>query len=107
LCNANNSAVAANTPKNLYGGISGILRTLGNTGILLSYVITITVASLAAPIYVAFEIFLGTSNLIGGVASKFLIGLHAAFLISMGILAVAAILSAIGGKEVRANTIEI
>lgn len=98
---ANNSAVMANTPRNLYGGISGILRTLGNTGILLSYVITITVASLAVPRYVAFEVFLGTSNLIGGVASKFLIGLHAAFLISIGILAVAAILSAIRGKEVR------
>jgi len=104
---ANNSAVMANTPKNLYGGVSGILRTLGNTGILLSYVITITVASLAVPRYVAFEVFLGTSNLIGGVASKFLIGLHAAFLVSIGILAVAAILSAIRGKEVRANTIEI
>ncbi|AWR95615.1 MFS transporter [Acidianus brierleyi] len=104
---ANNSAVMANTPKKLYGGISGILRTLGNTGILLSYVITITVASLAVPRYVAFEVFLGTSNLIGGVASKFLIGLHAAFLVSIGILAVAAILSAIRGKEVRANTIEI
>jgi len=33
--------------------------------------------------------------------------LHAAFLVSIGILAVAAILSAIRGKEVRANTIEI
>lgn len=107
MCNADNSAVMANTPKNLYGGISGILRTLGNTGILLSYVITITVASLAVPRYVAFEVFLGISNLVWGVASKFLIGLHAAFLISMGILAVAAILSAIRGKEVRANTIEI
>lgn len=103
---ANNSAVMANTPKNLYGGVSGILRTLGNTGILLSYVITITVASLAVPRYVAFEVFLGTSNLIGGVASKFLIGLHAAFLVSIGILTVAAILSAIRGKEVRTNTIE-
>jgi EmrB/QacA subfamily drug resistance transporter len=103
---ANNSAVMANSPRNLYGGVSGILRTLANTGILLSYVITITVASLTVPRYVAFEVFLGTSNLIGGVATKFIVGLHAAFFVSIGILIAAAVLSAIRGKENRANAIQ-
>lgn len=92
----------ANAPRKLYGGISGILRTLANTGILLSYVITISIASLTVPRYVAFEVFLGTSQLIGGIGEKFLTGVHSAFLTSAGILAIALILSAIRGKEERA-----
>ncbi|BCU71056.1 MFS transporter [Stygiolobus caldivivus] len=103
---ANNSAVMANTPKHAYGSVSGMLRTLSNTGILLSYVISITVASLTVPRYVAFEVFLGTSDLIGGVATKFITGLHSAFLVSVGILAVALVLSAIRGKEIRAQASE-
>ncbi|MCI2414030.1 MAG: MFS transporter [Candidatus Aramenus sp.] len=100
---ANNSAVMANAPKSLYGAFSGMLRTLGNTGILVSYVLAITVASLSVPRYVAFEVFLGTSNLIGGVDVKFLEGLHAAFLVSIAILSVSALLSVVRGKENRAE----
>ncbi|BCU66836.1 MFS transporter [Sulfolobales archaeon HS-7] len=98
---ANNSAVMANASRGYYGGISGVLRTLSNIGTLLSYVVTITVASLAVPRYVAFEVFLGTSNLVGGVGAKFLAGIHVAFFISMAILVVGAVLSALRGKEVR------
>uniref|UniRef100_A0A2U9IPF6 MFS transporter n=1 Tax=Acidianus sulfidivorans JP7 TaxID=619593 RepID=A0A2U9IPF6_9CREN len=100
---ANNSAVMANAPRQLYGGISGVLRTLANIGIVLSYVITISVASLTVPRYVAFEVFLGTSHLIGGVGSKFLVGVHSAFYASIVILAMALVLSAIRGKEQRAS----
>ncbi|EZQ01992.1 MULTISPECIES: MFS transporter [Acidianus] len=98
---ANNSAVMANSPKELYGSISGMLRTLANMGIVLSYVIAITIASLTVPRYVAFEVFLGTSNLIGGVAGKFLGGIHAAFFASIAILALALVFSAVRGKEQR------
>lgn len=98
---ANNSAVMANAPRKLYGGISGILRTLANTGILLSYAIAISIASLSVPRYVAFQVFLGTSQLIGGIGQKFLIGIHSAFFTSLTILAIALILSAIRGKEER------
>ncbi|BBD72900.1 MFS transporter [Sulfodiicoccus acidiphilus] len=98
---ANNSAVMANASRGFYGGVSGILRTLSNMGTLLSYVLAITVASLAIPRAVAFEVFLGTSNLVGGIGVKFLAGVHAAFLISIGILAVGAVLSAVRGKENR------
>ncbi|WP_069808107.1 MFS transporter [Vulcanisaeta thermophila] len=98
---ANNSAVMANTPRHLYGGVSGMLRMLGNTGILISYVLAITIAALTVPRYVAFEVFLGTSNLVGGVVPRFIVGLHNAFLLSVAILAVAAALSAIRGREAR------
>ena len=98
---ANNSAVMANAPKGEYGSVSGMLRTLANTGILVSYVLAMTVASLTVPRQVAFEVFLGTSNLIGGVATKFLTGLHSAFLMSVAILLAAMVLSAVRGREER------
>jgi EmrB/QacA subfamily drug resistance transporter len=104
---ANNSSVMANTPKHSYGSISGMLRTLSNTGILMSYVISITAASLTIPRYVAFQVFLGTSDLIGGVAGKFINGLHSAFLVSVGVLVVALVLSAVRGKEVRTTQVDV
>jgi len=57
--------------------------------------------------YVAFEVFLGTTNLIGGVASSFLTGLKSAFYVSLGILAVALVLSALRGKEARAQLVQV
>ncbi|AOL15515.1 MFS transporter [Sulfolobus sp. A20] len=98
---ANNSAIMANAPRGFYGGASGIARTLSNIGTLLSYTIAISIASITVPRYVAFEVFLGTTNLIGGVASSFLIGLRSAFYVSVGILAVGLVLSALRGKEYR------
>ncbi|AHC52106.1 major facilitator transporter [Sulfolobus acidocaldarius SUSAZ] len=100
---ANNSAIMANAPRGFYGGASGLSRTLANIGTLLSYVIVLSVASVTIPREVAFEVFLGTTNLIGGVASSFLIGLKSAFYVSIGILVVALILSALRGKEARAQ----
>ena len=42
---SNNSAVMANAPQGSYGGISGILRTVQNIGVLGSFVIAITVSA--------------------------------------------------------------
>ncbi|WP_338602120.1 MFS transporter [Sulfolobus tengchongensis] len=98
---ANNSAIMANAPRGFYGGASGLARTLSNIGTILSYTIAISISSVVVPRYVAFEVFLGTSNLIGGVASAFLTGLKSAFYVSLGILILALIFSAIRGKEIR------
>ncbi|QKR00612.1 MFS transporter [Metallosphaera tengchongensis] len=98
---ANNSAVMANAKKGFYGGASGLLRTLANLGTLTSYVLTITVASLSIPRYVAFEVFLGTSDLLGGVAQSFLVGIKSALVIALVVLAVGMALSAFRGKEER------
>ena len=103
---ANNSAIMANAPKGFYGGASGLARTLSNIGTLLSYVIAISVASITVPRYVAFEVFLGTTNLIGGVASSFLEGLKSAFYVSLAILLVALTLSALRGKEYRTQEVK-
>jgi EmrB/QacA subfamily drug resistance transporter len=100
---ANNSAIMANAPRAFYGGASGVARTLSNIGTLLSYTIAISVASVTVSREVAFEVFLGTSNLIGGVAASFLVGLKSAFYVSLGILIIALVFSALRGKEARSE----
>ncbi len=90
---ANNTAVMSQATPRTFGSISGLRATLSNMGTLLSFVITLAVASASVPRYVAYEVFLGTSNLPGGIGSAFLTGLHAALYGSAVILAVAAALS--------------
>jgi len=100
---SNNSAVMANAPVGSYGGISGVLRTVQNIGILGSFVIAITVASAAIPRNVAFEVFIGTTTLIGGVSEAFLHGIDASLIASIMIMGIAAFLSWLRGQEERAS----
>jgi EmrB/QacA subfamily drug resistance transporter len=96
---ANNSAVMANAPSGSFGGISGILRTVQNIGILGSFIIAITVASASIPREIAFEIFIGTTNLVGGVSAAFIRGIDTALIASIVIMGFAAILSWMRGDE--------
>jgi len=100
---ANNSAIMANASRGYYGGASGIQRTLGNVGMLLSYVLAIGVSSLSLPRELAFKIFMGTSSVVGGLAAGFLVGIKAAFGASMFVLLIAFVLSAVRGEEHRAE----
>ena len=88
---SNNSAVMSGAPRDLYGSISGLLRTLSNMGTLLSYVITVSVASLAVSRTVAFEVFLGVH---AKVPASFVNGIHSALTVSIILLIVAGFLSA-------------
>lgn len=103
---ANNSAVMANSPKELYGMSSGFLRTLANIGMLGSFVISISIASLSVPRSVAFEVFAGVGKLVGGVSTSFMIGIRYSLYISMAIILFGAFLSFSRGKEER-KTVEI
>lgn len=91
----------ANAPPGSFGAISGILRTVQNIGILGSFVVAITVASASIPRNVAFEVFIGTTNLVGGVSEAFLHGIDASLVASVVILGIAALLSWMRGHEVR------
>lgn len=102
---ANSSAIMANADPMHYGSISGLSRLMQNIGTLCSYVVTLTVASLAVSRQTAFEIFLGTSKLIGNVSGSFLEGIHVALYISFMILMVAAVLSYLRGREDRSGII--
>ncbi|HUH78925.1 MAG TPA: MFS transporter [Methanoregula sp.] len=98
---ANNSAVMAHARPGSYGGISGVLRTVQNIGILGSFIIAITVASASIPRLVAFEIFIGTTNLSGDVAGAFIHGIDAALVSSVCLMILAAVLSLMRGHEQR------
>jgi MFS family permease len=96
---SNNKAVMHDAPPEYYGAVSGLLRTLGNAGTIGSYTLVITVASLAVPRSLAFEVFVGGGAVIGSVSSAFLTAIHAAFYVMAAVLVVAAILS--GSRLVR------
>lgn len=98
---ANNSAVMANARAGSYGSISGLLRTVQNIGLVGSYVLAISVAAASIPRYVAFEVFIGTRSLTGGVSQAFISGIDHAFYASVAILVIAGVLSYIRGKDVR------
>jgi EmrB/QacA subfamily drug resistance transporter len=103
---SNNSAVMANAPEGSYGGISGILRTMQNIGILGSFVIAITVSAASIPRDVAFEVFIGTTNLVGGVSDAFIRGIDAALLAAVIIIGIAGVLSWMRGHETRGSAPE-
>ncbi|WP_393971177.1 MFS transporter [Oxyplasma meridianum] len=98
---ANNSAVMANSPRDLYGLSSGFLRTMSNIGMLGSFVLAISIASVSVSRAVAYEVFAGVGKLLGNVSAKFMVGIHASLYISLSIIVIAAILSLSRGKEVR------
>jgi len=96
---ANNSAVMKRAHSGSYGSLSGLLRTLQNVGVLGSFVIAISVASACVPRSVAFDIFIGTTNLTGAIAGEFIVGIDSAFIVSMVILAIAGAMSFVRGKD--------
>jgi EmrB/QacA subfamily drug resistance transporter len=98
---ANNSAVMANARSGAYGSISGLLRTVQNIGLVGSYVLAISVAAASIPRYIAFEVFIGTTNLKGGVSNAFISGIDHAFYASIAILFIAGILSYSRGRDER------
>ena len=95
---ANNRAVMVSASSDIYGGVSGLLRTLNNIGTLLSYLIAVAVSSTTVPRDVALGAFLG-SRVIGGIGAGFVDGLRASFAVSAAILLIALILSIQRGEE--------
>ncbi|QGA53187.1 MFS transporter [Sulfolobus sp. E5-1-F] len=101
---SNSTAIMFHAPKEYYGSVSGLSRTLGNIGTILSYVLSIVVATLSIPRNVAFEIFIGTTTLNGDVSVTFVNGLHFAFLISSIIIIIAMVFSFMSGKTQESVT---
>jgi MFS family permease len=96
---ANNSAVMANSSPEQFGVASGLLRTFSNAGLVCSFALALLIASLSIPREQAFDIFLGTSQLSGALASAFVSGMHSALLASITLIIVALVLSMLRGKE--------
>jgi MFS family permease len=94
---ANSSAVMKTAPPERLGIASGVLRTFASVGMVFSFTIAILVAAHAIPRSMAFAIFVGTT-VHGRDAAAFTSGLSVAFYTLMGIMALAAALSAIRGR---------
>ena len=94
---ANTAAVMKASPPEVFGISSGMLRTFANVGMVFSYSMAILIASRSIPRHLAFAIFVGSTSLHGKLAAGFTSGLHSAFYASMGLMAVAALLSATRG----------
>jgi len=97
---ANNSAVMGNANAEYYGSISGILRTIGNIGILGSYALSISISSLTIPRNVALGVFAGSVE-IGGLSLEYIKGIKDTLLVSIGLIIIAILLSVIRGREER------
>ncbi len=96
---SNSRAVMTHADPAALGSTSGVLRFVSNIGMVGSYILMITVASASVSRSQAFSVFLGTSNLIGGVSQAFLIGIHNAMLLSFFVLLLAAVMSWYRGRE--------
>ncbi|MDA8057685.1 MAG: MFS transporter [Actinomycetota bacterium] len=91
---ANSAAVMKASPPEVFGISSGMLRTFANIGMVFSFSVAILIASRSIPRRLAFAIFVGSTSLHGRAAGAFTTGLHSAFYASMGMMVVAALLSA-------------
>ncbi len=98
---SNNSAVMANVDSKLRGAASGTLRLFSSIGLIGSFIIAFVAAASAIPRNLAFEIFVGTSKVIGGIGQSFVSGMHSAFIVLVLMLVLASIFSFIRGKEDR------
>ncbi|MEU9044977.1 MULTISPECIES: MFS transporter [unclassified Kitasatospora] len=101
---ANSTAVMKAAPPDRLGIASGVLRTFSSIGMVFSFTTAMLVASHSIPRNLAFEIFVGTSKLNGELAGAFAHGLKAAFYTMMGIMILAAVLSALRGAGRKAGT---
>jgi EmrB/QacA subfamily drug resistance transporter len=98
---SNNAAVMANAEPGYYGSVNGLLRTLQNVGGVMSYVIVIYIAAAAVSRNVAFQVFVGTTQLLGGVTSSFLYGIHTALIGLLVLIIVAGLMSLARGKVAK------
>ncbi|MCL4373994.1 MAG: MFS transporter [Candidatus Marsarchaeota archaeon] len=103
---SNNSAVMANVVGELRGAASGTLRLFSSLGLIGSFIIAFAAAASAIPRYLAFEIFAGTSKVIGGISKGFVSGMHAAFIVLLAMLVLAGIFSYIRGSENRGKAMK-
>ncbi len=98
---ANSTAIMSQARPETFGSVSGLRGTLSNMGTLLSFVLTLTIASASVSRPVAYAVFLGLAPLTGGQGVQFLTGIHAALYGSAFVLAGAAALSWSRGPRSR------
>ena len=100
---ANTSAIMASSPPARYGVSSGIMNTFRNTGMVMSFALSLTAVTGVIPTSVVYQLFIGTfsGTLAPDYASAYLSGQSYAFEISIVLLAASTLFSLVRGKESR------
>jgi EmrB/QacA subfamily drug resistance transporter len=104
---APNTRAAMNaSPNQRLGVASATLALLRQTGMVTSFALSLAVAAGSLPRDVVMEIFVGNNVQLGSQSMRaFVIGMHNAFFVSIGLSLVAAAMSMIRGKEVTRRRI--
>jgi EmrB/QacA subfamily drug resistance transporter len=100
---ANTSAIMASSPPDRYGVSSGIMNTFRNSGMVMSFALSLTAITGVIPTNIIFQLFIGTfsGTLAPNYASAYLSGQSYAFGISAVLLVASVLFSLIRGKESR------
>ena len=106
---ANNASVMRAAPGKSFGIASGMLRTFANVGMVCSFALSVVIAAHAIPRGLAFAIFVGSVSLKPDLAVAFTSGIHAAFIVSIVLVLLGALLSGIrlrtgGGQALTATS---
>jgi EmrB/QacA subfamily drug resistance transporter len=98
----NTSAAMNAAPKNRLGIASATLATLRQAGMVTSFALSLAIAASSLPRDVMMQLFVGTSVTLGSAPMlAFVTGMHSAFLVSIILVAIAATISFVRGKENR------
>lgn len=103
---ANTSAIMSATPKERYGVGSGIMNTFRNTGMVLSFAMSLIAATSVIPAEYVSRLFIGniSGKLPAALAVDFLRGQGFAFEISAVLLAVATVISLVKGTASKSES---
>jgi len=97
---ANTSTIMSSAPPRQYGVASGVMNTFRNTGMVMSFALSLVAATSVIPASIVYQLFIG--NLSGALppnfATAYLAGQSFAFEVSIALLAVAAVVSLVRGK---------
>ena len=100
---ANTSAIMASSPPARYGVASGIMSTFRNTGMVMSFALSLTAVTGVIPAYIVYQLFIGNFSgiLAPNYAAAYLSGQSFAFELSAILLILATLFSLVRGKETR------
>jgi MFS family permease len=100
----NTSAAMNSAPRKRLGIASAALATLRQTGMVTSFALAMAVAAASLPRDDMLKLFIGTKVEMGSSSmAAFVVGMRAAFTVSLALLFVAAFFSMVRGKEDRAG----
>jgi chromate transport protein ChrA len=93
----------ASSPSARYGVASGIMNTFRNTGMVMSFALSLTAVTSVIPVQVVYQLFIGTfsGRLAPNYAAAYLSGQSFAFEVSATLLILATLFSLVRGKETR------